>query len=419
MARQQNPEGSWHGRFNRLWVVLAAIVVGVIILAAFMSRRRELPVRAAKADRETITATIQTNGKIEPLNSFEAHAPTATAVKRVLVYEGEHVKAGQLLVELDDAGIRSQAARAQTQIRAAEADLNAVRSGGTREEVLTNQSQLATARTERDVAQRNLQALQELQKRGAASAGEVKDAENRLKSAQAQVSLLEQKLKSRYSGPEVAKVQAQQDEAKAAYAAAQELLQQSNVRAPHDGTVYYLPVHPGQFVGAGELLVQVADLSKVQLRAFVDEPDIGRLQPGQTVAVTWDALPGQRWDGKVTRVPTTVVTLGTRNVGQFTCTVDNRAEKLLPNVNVNITIVTARHDNALTVPREAIHQDDGKRFVYQIVDGEVKRRDVQTSLSNLTRMEITQGLPDGAVVALNADNQQALRPGMSVRVVEE
>ncbi|MBZ5511615.1 MAG: efflux RND transporter periplasmic adaptor subunit [Acidobacteriia bacterium] len=419
MARQQNPEGSWHGRLNRLWVVLAAIVVGVIILAAFMSRRRELPVRAAKADRETITATIQTNGKIEPLNSFEAHAPAATAVKRVLVYEGEHVKAGQLLVELDDAGIRSQAARAQTQIRAAEADLNAVRSGGTREEVLTNQSQLATARTERDVAQRNLQALQELQKRGAASAGEVKDAENRLKSAQAQVSLLEQKLKSRYSGPEVAKVHAQQDEAKAAYAAAQELLQQSNVRAPHDGTVYYLPVHPGQFVATGELLVQVADLSKVQLRAFVDEPDIGRLQPGQPVAVTWDALPGQRWDGKVTRVPTTVVTLGTRNVGQFTCTVDNRAEQLLPNVNVNITIVTARHDNALTVPREAIHQDDGKRFVYQIVDGEVKRRDVQTSLSNLTRMEITQGLPDGAVVALNADTQQALKPGMSVRVVEE
>ena len=73
MARQNNPESSWYGRLNRLWVVLAAIVVGVIILAAFMSRRRELPVRAAKASRETITATVQTNGKIEALNSFEVH----------------------------------------------------------------------------------------------------------------------------------------------------------------------------------------------------------------------------------------------------------------------------------------------------------------------------------------------------------
>jgi HlyD family secretion protein len=419
MARQQNPQGSWYSRLNRLWLILAAIVVAVIILAAFATRRREVAVHAAKATRETITATIQTNGKIEPLNNFEAHAPAATAVKRVLVREGEHVKAGQLLVELDDAAFRSQAARARTQIRSAEADLNAVRTGGTREEVLTNQAQLASARTERDAAQRNLDAMRALQQRGAASAGEVRDAESRLKTAQEQVALLEQKLKQRYSGQDLAKVQAQEDEAKAAHTAAQELLQQSNVRTPRDGTVYQLPVRPGQFVNAGELLVQVADLSQVQLRAFVDEPDIGRLQPGQPVRVTWDALPGMSWDGKVTQVPTTVVTLGTRNVGQFTCTVDNPAEKLLPNVNVNVSIITAKHDNALTVPREAIHQDDGKRFVYQIVDGELKRRDVQTSLSNLTRMEVTQGLSDGAVVALNADNQQALKPGTSVRVVED
>jgi HlyD family secretion protein len=419
MARQQNPEGSWYGRANRLWLILAALVVGVIVLAAFMSRRREVPVRAAQAGRETIASTIQTNGKIEPLDNFEAHSPAATAVKRVLVHEGEHVKPGQLLVELDDAGFQAQAAQARTQILAAEAALNAVRNGGTREEVLTAESQLATARTERDAAERNLQAMRALQQRGAASAGEVRDAENRLKVAQAQATLLEQKLKSRYSAPEVAKVRAQEDEAKAAYSASQELLKQTNVRAPRAGTVYSLPVRQGQFVGAGELLVQVADLSQVQLRTFVDEPDVGKLEAGQPVKVTWDALPGQTWTGKVTQVPTTVVTLGTRNVGQFTCTVDNPEEKLLPNVNVNVNIVTARHDNALTVPREAIHQDDGKRFVYQIVDGELKRRDVQTALSNLTRMEITQGLADGALVVLGGDEQQVLKPGMSVRVVQE
>jgi HlyD family secretion protein len=419
MARQQNPEGSWYRRVNRLWLVLTAIAVAVIILAAFMSRRREVPVRAAKAERQTITATIQTNGKIEPISNFEAHAPAPTTVKRVLVREGQHVKAGQLLVELDDSGVRSQAARAMTQIKAAEADLNAVRNGGTREEVLTTEAQLSSARVERDAAQRNLQAMRALQQRGAASAGEVTDAENRLKTAQAQASLLEQKLKSRYSGPEVARVQAQEGEARAAYSAARELLQQSNVRTPRDGTVYFLPVRPGQFVGTGDLLVQVADLSKVQLRAFVDEPDVGRLQPGQPMKVTWDALPGRAWDGKVTQVPTTVVTLGTRNVGQFTCMVDNPEEKLLPNVNVNVSIVTAQHDNALTVPREAIHQDDGKRFVYEIKEGELKRREVQTSLSNLTRMEITQGLGDNALVALSAENQQPLKPGMSVKVVTQ
>lgn len=419
MARQQNAAGSWHTRVNRLWLVLVGIAVAVILLAAFMSRRREVPVRAAKAGRETITAAIQTNGKIEPLSNFEAHSPAATTVKQVLAHEGEHVKAGQLLVQLDDAGFRSEAARAIAQIRAAEANLNAVKSGGTRDEVLTAQSQLANARAESDAAQRSLQAMRSLQQRGAASTGEVTDAESRVKNAQAQVSLLEQKLNSRYSKPDVERVVAQEEEAKAAYSAAQEMLQQTNVRAPRDGLVYSLPVRAGQFVGTGDLLVQVADLSKVQLRAFVDEPDVGKLQPDQTVRVSWDALSGRTWQGKVTQVPTTVVTLGTRNVGQFTCIVDNPEEKLLPNVNVNVTIITAQHDNALTVPREAIHQDNGKRFVYQIVDGELKRRDVQTSLSSLTKMEITQGLADNAVVALSAENQQPLKPGASVRVIEE
>ena len=140
-------------------MILAAIVVAVIILGAFMSRRGDVAVRAARAERQTITATVQTNGKIEPLSNFEAHAPLATTVKRVLVSQGEHVRAGQLLLELDDAGAEAQAAKAQAQIRAAEADLSAVRSGGTRAEVLTTTSELASARAERDSAQRNLAAM--------------------------------------------------------------------------------------------------------------------------------------------------------------------------------------------------------------------------------------------------------------------
>lgn len=402
-----------------MWLIIAAVVIAVVILAAFVSRNREVPVRAAKAERQTITATVQTNGKIEPLNNFEAHAPAATTVKRVFVHEGDHVKAGQLLLVLDDADARAQAAHALAQIRAAEASVSAVRQGGTREELLATQTDLTRARAERDAAQRNLDAMRRLQQRGAASPGEVADAENRLKTAQAQVTMLEQKLNSRYSPVEIERTTAQESDAKAAYTAAEALVKDANVRAPREGMVYSLPVHEGQYVAAGDLLVQVAGISKVQLRAFVDEPDIGKLQAGQLVRVTWDALPGRTWEGRVTQVPTTVVQRGSRNVGEFTSVVNNPDEKLLPNVNVNLNIVTAQHDNALTVPREAIHQDDGKRFVYQVVDGELKKQPVDTSVSTLTRMEITQGLSDGAQVALTATNGQTLRPGMSVRVVQE
>jgi HlyD family secretion protein len=402
---------------NRWLAWAAGIIVAVVLLASFISRDDAVPVHAANAERSTVRSIVSTNGKVEPQQSFEAHAPVGTTVKKLLVKEGYHVKKGQLLVQLDDAEARSQAARALAQVRASQADVSAIQSGGSREEVLTVEAQLVKGHTERDTAQRNLDALRRLQQQGAASPGEVKEAENQLARANADVKLLEQKQKSRYSQTEVARVDAQSKEAQAAYAAAQDILSQLNVRARFDGVVYSLPVHQGTYVNPGDLVLQEADLSKVLVRAFVDEPDVGRLTPGQNIEVTWDAVPGRTWEGAVSTVPATVKLRGTRNVGETTCVVDNHDFKLLPNINVGITIVTAEHRFALTVPREAIRQDDSKMFVYQIVNNELKRRDVQISIANLTRVEVTGGIPDNAVVVLTSVNAKPLRNGLSVKVV--
>jgi HlyD family secretion protein len=402
---------------NRLLGIVLAAGLGVLVLAAFVSLRgTKVPVRAETAVRETISNTISTNGKIEPLQNFEAHAPVATTVRKLYVHEGDWVKKGQLLLQLEDADIRAQAARAVTQLRSAQADLTAVHTGGTHEEVLTNQAELIKARTERDAAQRNLAAMQNLLQRGAAAPAELQEAENRMKRAQAEVNLLEQKQQGRYSRPEVSKAQAQAAEGSATYAAAA-LLRDANVRAERDGMIYSLPVREGQYVNPGDLLVQVADLATIQLRAFVDEPEIGRLAEGQKVTVTWDALPGRSWEGTLTRVPTTVSLRGTRTVGELTCEVANPELKLLPNVNVSVLVITARHENALTIPREAVRDEAGKRYVFEIVDGELKRREVETSVSNLTRVEITRGLKEQAQAALGSDGSETLRDGTPVRVV--
>src|SRR6266852_3465392 len=280
---------------HRLLIWAAGIVAAVVVLASFMSRGDVVPVRTATVERGTIRSVVSTNGKVEPLQSFEAHAPVGTTVKKLLVKEGDHVKKGQLLVQLADAEARSQAARALAQVRASQADVSSIQSGGTREEVLTVEAQLVKARTERDAAQRNLDALRRLQQKGAASPGEVKEAENQLARADADVKLLELKQKDRYSKPEVARVEAQKEQARAAYAAAEDILSQLNIRAPFDGVVYSLPARQGAYVNPGDLVLQEADLSKVLVRAFVDEPDVGRLAPGQNIEVTWDAVPGRTW----------------------------------------------------------------------------------------------------------------------------
>jgi HlyD family secretion protein len=401
---------------TRRWLWIAFVLIAAVVLFSY-SRRTPVRIRTTTVERGPIRSLVSTNGKIEPVENFESHAPISTTVKRLLVKEGDHVRKGQLLLELDDADIRAQAARAQARLTAAQADQSAFKTGGTHEEVLTVDAQLTKARGDLNLAQRNLDSLRRLQQQGAASPGEVRQAEDTLQRAQADVAFLQQKQKDRYSQPEAAKGQADVSEAQAAFDAASDALQKSNVRAPFDGIVYSLPVKQGAFVQAGELLLQEADLSRVLARVFVDEPDVGRIVAGQKVEVTWDAVPGRIWTGVVASIPSTVKLRGARNVGEATCTVDNHDLRLLPNVNVGVAIVTAENANVLTLQRDALRIDDSKPYVYQVVDGHLHRRDVEIALQNLTRVEITSGLSEGAVVALASDDPKPMTDGALVKVI--
>jgi HlyD family secretion protein len=409
--------GNSSGRQPRRWWVTALLIIAAVsLLAAFVARRDDsVPVRTATIERGSIRSLVSTNGKIEPVNNFEAHAPAPMSVQHIYVKEGESVRKGELLLVLDDADARAQAARAQTQLRTAQADLSAAERGGIQEEVLSLDAQMVKAKTDRSAAQRNLDALKKLQQEGAASAGEVLDAENAVARANAQLTYLEQKQTKRYSNVELARVDAQRTEAQAAYDAALDVLTKSNVRAPFDGIVYSLPAKQGGFVGAGDLLLQVADLRKVMVRAFVDEPDVGRLAPGDAIEITWDAVPGRVWKSSVTAIPSTVKLRGSRNVGETTSIVDNADLKLLPNINVGVTIISAEHDNVLVVPREAVRVDDSKPYVLQVVGHELKRREVETSLSNLTQVEISLGLASKDVVAINSSNGKPIGDGTQVK----
>ena len=402
--------------FRRWWMTALVVLAAVVILAAFVSRHDDaVQVRTAQVTEGKIRSVISTNGKIEPVNNFEAHAPMATSVRRVLVKEGQAVKQGQLLVVLDDADARSQAAHAETEMKKAQADLAAIEHGGNQEEVLNLDVQLVKARTDRDTAKRNLEALKKLEQEGAASEGEVLEAQNVLARAEAQLEFVKQKQSKRYSNAEIARVEAERDEAHAAYEAAQDTLAKSNVRAPFDGIVYSLPVKQGGFVNSGDLLLQVADLEHVLVRAFVDEPDIARLKLGDPIEITWDAAPGRIWRATVTAIPSTVKLHGARNVGETTTIVDNKDLRLLPNTNVGVNIIAAEHEHVLVVPREAVRSDDSQPYVLQVVGHELKRKNVETALSNLTQVEVAHGLAANDLIAINSVNGKPIGDGTQVR----
>jgi HlyD family secretion protein len=393
-------------------VLLLLVIAGATML---VMRKGTASIRADRVERGPLTASISTNGKVEPIVDFQAHAPISTTVQKIYVKPGDHVKKGQLMLTLDDAGVRAQSARALAELKGAQAQQAAVQAGGSREEVLSRQSQLVKAQTDRDTAVRNLEALKRLQQSGAASPAEVQSAENQLKVADAAVQLLQQQGTQRYSPQDVTRVEATEAEAKATYDAAQVTLADTNVRSTVDGTVYSLPFREGSFVNPGDLLVGVAELQTVQVRAFIDEPDIGRLSQGQPVTVSWDALPDRTWSGTVARVPTTVVTRGTRMVGEIVVDVPNQDMKLLPNINVSVSIVTAERKDVISVPREAVRQDGHQKYVFVVSGHELHRQNIETGISNLTSVEVS-GLSDKSLVALNSLNMQPLRDGMKVKV---
>ena len=406
------------GGDRRTWIVVVVVLLVLFIaVGAYVELRpHRIRVSVVTPSRQTISSSITTNGKVEPIHGFEAHSPLATTVQKVLVKEGAHVKAGQLLLTLDDSRPRADLATAQTRLKGAQERYADLLAGGTEPQLLSRRSELQKATTELDSAQRQLAALQRLQKSGAATADEVAVASDRLARAQADLAQLQSQV--RYSPLELAHAQGEIDDSRAAVQFAEEVLRNCNVRAPYDGTVYSIPTRAGAFVNVGDMLLQEADLSQLQVRAFVDEPEIGHLSLGETVRITWDALPGHSWQGAVTSLPSTVVSRGSRVVGEVLCKLNNSDRLLLPNVNVTTTIISGSDENVITVPREAVREDGGRNYVFLVKDGRLHRQDVKLGISNLTRVEILNGISDHDVIAVQSFSPSPMSEGVQTKIVE-
>ena len=402
-----------------LWVPAVLLLV-VIFFSVRRMTRQELPVRVARAERQSLTRKNSTNGKVEPLEglNFEAHAPAPGTIKHLYVHSGERVRAGQLLLSMDDQDALSRVATALTGVRAAQANLAAIEHGGTQEEQLNLADNLKKAQTDVETGEKNLATLEKLQSKGAASASEVQNAEQTLAAARLNQTSLEKRKSERYAKGDLEHARASLADAQSAYSAAQTVVAESNVHAPFAGTVFSLPVSQTEYVQQGQQLLQIADLSRLQVRAYFDEPEIGTLQVGQPAEITWDAKPGHTWTGKVMRLPSTIINYGTRNVGETLISIDPSNEMLLPNVNVTVNVLTQHVENALTIPRDALHREAGKDYVYIVSGHSARRRNVQTGAINLTQVQIVSGLNEGDVVALGTTNGEPLSEGVPIREIE-
>jgi len=401
---------------RRILVILS--VLAALVLLVFGIRyatRSAVVVRTARVTTGDIVSSVSTNGKVEPVQLYQAHAAAPSQVQQVLVHSGQSVPAGTLLLRLGTAEATARVQTALASVASTAATAHDLQHGGSQEEQIVLRGDLERARLQADQAQRDVAALQQLQARGAAAPSEITAARQRLLSAQSTLASLQQRSSDRYASTDRERAAAQVADSRANLSAAQAALANNIVKSPFAGTVFSLPVRRYDFVQTGEELVQVADLSKMQVHAYFDEPEIGKLNQNDAVIITWDARPGRIWHGHIVRVPTTVITYGTRNVGECLIAVDDASGDLLPNTNVTAKVTTQQVRGVPLIPREALRTLGGTNYVFVLRKGVLHKTAIQVGALNLQSVQVLGGLQTGDIVALNATSNIDLTDGLQVK----
>jgi HlyD family secretion protein len=397
--------------------LLFVVPVLILLLAGWLYRRGNTApeVPFAKATRGTLVSALITNGKVEPLEWEAVVAERSGVVEAFHAERGTRVKRGDPLAAIGAQDAKGDLATAEAREAQARAEVEVMDRGGRASDLAEIDAELARARIELNVAGKERASLDRLAGKQAATRLEASEAANRVERARLQVQQLTNKRAALVDRADRTVAQAKLREAETATELARRRLEKAVIRAPVAGTVYETAVRPGSYVNPGDLVAKVGQTDKVRVRVYVDEPELGRVASGMPVTITWDALPGRRWQGTVERMPFEITAWGTRQVGEVVCMIDNPSGELLPGTNVNAEIRSQVAENALSIPREALRRESGEAGVLLLQGDTVVWRKIVVGISSLTRTQVVEGLAEGDAVALPGDTP--LARGAHVRPV--
>ena len=396
---------------RKRWILGVALLVLAIAAATFWWRGRALPVDVLQVRLAPLVRTVQFSARVQALSRVDIGATVTGRVAEVLVGEGARVPAGAELVRLESQELRAALAQALAAQQQAAARLAGLRSTGRS----TAGAALAQAQATVDATQADYERTRQLVAQGFLSPARQDDARRardvalaQRDSARAQAGAIGD------AGTEIVQAQAAAAAAASAVEAARARLAQATLRAPADAQVLARAVEPGQIVQPGRSLLTLALAGPTQLVAQVDERFLEQLAVGQSATVVADAYAGQRFAARVLGIaPIVDAQRGAIEV-KFALAEPVPAF-LRQDMTLSVEVETARRPSALAVPVSALAvAPDGTGAVLRVVvDGQVAVRQVTTGLRTLEAIEITGGLADGELVAVDS----SLAAGRQVRPV--
>ena len=333
---------------RKRWLILAAliVVIGAAVGANFWFRRQNFPAVAVETLRaRDLEAIVSASGKIQPKRQVNVSANTMGRVTRLSVEEGQRVRAGQFLLEIDPRSLEGQLQRGEASVAGARSAMQQARTS------------VEQARTNVDLARQNLKRQEELWKGGLTTREALERAQNELAVRESDVKAREQEILTR---------EEQVKQEQAGLATTRYNLSQVIISSPMDGIVTRRNIEQGENVmvgtmnNAGTVLLTIADMSVIEAEVEVDETDIPTVTLGQEARVTIDAVPDRTFRGRVTEIGNSPIQpTGTQTTQQATnfkvvVTLEEEVPDVRPGFTCTADITTARRKSVVSVPIQAL-----------------------------------------------------------------
>ncbi len=360
------------------------VLVALVGIGALTRREKGSPVQVSTVGKENLQSKVSANGKVQAVKKVDISANVMGRVTRLAVKEGDVVKAGQFLLEIDPSRFQASTQGLQAGVEAAESDL------------ASNQTRFNQAKSDFARAEAN-------RKAGIISQAEFEQTRTAMSTAQSSVQSSQRRV----------------DQAKAGVREAKVGLNYATINSPMDGVVTARRIEVGETAvmgvqnSAGTVLITVSDMSKVEAEMEVDEASIPNVKQGQTASVHIDAYPGQTFQGQVTEVGgSPMLSLSQNEAIKFKVKVwiKNPPLTIKPGLSAQADIYTGSKDNAVAVPFQALVMRDIKlksgekaapgaakeeEGVFLMEGGKAKFVAVKTGLMGDLNIEVTSGLKGG------------------------
>lgn len=457
--------------FRKLfWFTLLILIVGGATAAARWNKKNETTIQTAKVVKSELASVVTASGEIKPLNWVNITATAFGQITSVHVKEGERVKAGQLIAQLESIQPAADVDASKASVAAAEADVNtseaAARSAASAHD--TAEADLARARAEEERAKNQFARIANLVREKLVSRTEFDTAQASLRVAEAATvravaASAQTRAQVEQAESQVKRAKGMVEQVRSQLARLANVLTKHTITAPRDGLVTNLSVHAGENVvigiqnSPGSLLGTIADMSVITAEVKVDETDIINVKLGQVADVTIDAVPDTKFQGKVTEIGNTAIIRSTGQASSLgssssqeakdfkvVVTLENPPPGLRPGFTTTAKIETHRKKDILTIPIQAITvrtpaqllpmPEDGKlvvpdeikrdktetQGVFVVRGNTVEFVKVKTGITGITDVEVEGALKVGdEVVTGSYKVLRTIRPKALVKVDNE